>query len=288
MNRAWLAGIALALALNPSSFAFASPPGQNTKESGSIESVNAAVVAARTAAQDQHYAEAEALMLKVTAEDPEMVVPWAELGLAQLGLKKYPEAENDFKMALGIDAASVKRQHSEDFYLQDVSSKDVVAAAATRATGNNVGHTINTSQKRPPDLLGPSYATLGEVYIREGKIAEAQAAFDTAVKDYPADAAHYRRNETILFFQIGNADAQLDAAEKAIALDPGRAILYYFKGQALVGKATIDAKTQKMALPAGCAEAYQKYLELEPNGEFSADAKGVLTAAGVPVKAAKK
>jgi tetratricopeptide (TPR) repeat protein len=248
--------------------------------------VNAAVVAARAATKDQHYAQSEALMLKATAEHPEMVVPWAELGLAQLGLKKYSDAENDFKMALGIDAASIKRQHSEDFY-QEVSGKGV-APSATRATGNNVGHTINTSQKRPPELLGPSYASLGEVYIREGKIAEAQAAFDTAVKDYPADAAHYRRNETILFFQIGNADAQLDAAEKAIALDPGRAILYYFKGQALVGKATIDTKTQKMALPAGCAEAYQKYLELEPNGEFSADAKGVLTAAGVPVKTAKK
>jgi tetratricopeptide (TPR) repeat protein len=281
-----LAGVTLAFAVTPSLFAIASPTGQNNPESGSIEGVNAAVVAARAATKDQHYAQSEALMLKATAEHPEMVVPWAELGLAQLGLKKYSDAENDFKMALGIDAASIKRQHSEDFY-QEVSGKGI-APSATRATGNNVGHTINTSQKRPPELLGPSYASLGEVYIREGKIAEAQAAFDTAVKDYPADAAHYRRNETILFFQIGNADAQLDAAEKAIALDPGRAMLYYFKGQALVGKATIDAKTQKMALPAGCAEAYQKYLELEPNGEFSADAKGVLTAAGVPVKTAKR
>ena len=288
MNRAWLAGIALALATSLTSFAFASPSGQNTRESGTVDSVNGAVVAARAATKDQHYAESEALMLKVTAEHPEMVVPWAELGFAQLGLKKYSDAEKDFKMALGIDEASTKKQHSQDFYLQDVSAKDVVAPSATRATGNNVGHTVSNAQKRPPELLGPSYASLGEVYIREGKIAEAQAAFDTAVRDYPAEAAHYRRNETILFFQIGNADAQLDAAEKAIALDPARAILYYFKAQSLVGKATIDTKTQKMALPPGCAEAYQKYLELEPDGEFSADAKGVLTAAGVPLKPSRK
>ena len=58
--------------------------------------------------------------------------------------------------------------------------------------------------------------------------------------------------------------------------------------QALVGKATIDSKTQKMILPPGCAEAYQKYLELDPNGSYSADAKGVLTAAGLPLKAGKK
>jgi len=31
-----------------------------------------------------------------------------------------------------------------------------------------------------------------------------------------------------------------------------------------------------MILPPGCAEAYQKYLQLDPKGQFSADAKGVL------------
>jgi tetratricopeptide (TPR) repeat protein len=286
MYRAQLAGVVVALAVNYSCVALASGLGQNTKESASVENVNAAVVAARAATKDQHYSDAEALMLKVTAAQPELVVPWAELGLAQLGLKKYPDAENDFKVALGIDPASLKREHAEDFY-QAVDSRDAVAPSATRATGNNVGHTVNTGQKRPPELLGPTYASLGEVYIREGKISEGQAAFDSAVKSYPADAAHYRRNETILFFQLRNAEAQLDAAEKAIALDPSRAILYYFKGQALVGKASIDPKTQKMVLPSGCAEAYQKYLELEPTGPFSADAKGVLTAAGVQVKARK-
>jgi len=287
MNRAKLTGIVVALAVNYSCFALASGLGQNPPESVSTENVNAAVVAARAATKDQHYADAEALMLKVTTAQPRLVVPWAELGLAQLGLKKYSDAENDFKTALGIDEASLKREHAEDFY-QPVDAKSAVAPAATRTTGNNVGHTVSTGQKRPPELLGPTYASLGEVYIREGKISEGQAAFDTAAKEFPADAAHYRRNETILFFQLGNADAQLDAADKAIALDPGRAMLYYFKGQALVGKASIDPKTQKMALPNGCAEAYQKYLELEPSGQFSADAKGVLTAAGIPLKVGKK
>jgi tetratricopeptide (TPR) repeat protein len=287
MNRTKLSAIVVAFSMNYLCLAPASGLGQNTNESGSIENVNAAVVAARAATKDQHYTEAESLMLKVTAARPEMVVPWAELGLAQLGLKKYSEAENDFKTALGIDAASLKREHAEDFY-QPVDTKSAVAPAATRASGNNVGHTVSSGQKRPPELLGPTYASLGEVYIREGKISEGQAAFDTAVRDYPADAAHYRRNETILFFQLGNTDAQLDAAEKAIALDPSRAMLYYFKAQALVGKASIDTKTQKMILPPGCADAYQKYLDLDPGGQFSADANGVLTAAGIPVKVNRK
>jgi hypothetical protein len=78
----------------------------------------------------------------------------------------------------------------------------------------------------------------------------------------------------------GNSDAQLAAADQAIALDPARAANYYFKAQALVGKATMDPKTNKMILPPGCAEAYQKYLQMDPKGPYSADAKGVLAAAG--------
>jgi hypothetical protein len=67
------------------------------------------------------------------------------------------------------------------------------------------------------------------------------------------------------------------AADKAIAADPKRPIPYYLKGQALIGKATLDTKTGKIDAPPGCQEAYQKYLELDPTGPFAADAKQVLT-----------
>ena len=227
-------------------------------------------------------------MQKVTAANPNVVLPWVELGLAQLGLEQYDKAENSFKVALGIDPRTVAQAHNEDFY-QKVDAPGVVAPAATRASRNTVGGTVAVNaEKRTPDVLGTAYASLGEVYIHEKKFPEAQAAFDTAVKDYPAEAAQYRRNETILFFKAGNSDAQLAAADQGILLDPARAMLYYFKAQALVSKATLNPQTQKMVLPPGCAEAYQKYLDLDPNGPYSADAKGVLTAAGLPLKAGKK
>jgi hypothetical protein len=62
--------------------------------------------------------------------------------------------------------------------------------------------------------------------------------------------------------------------------------MYYFKAQALVSKATMDPATQKMVLPPGCADAYAKYLQLDPSGPYSADAKSILGAAGIPVPAA--
>ena len=270
--------------LSASFAALAQEPTPAKKDS---EGLNAQIIAARKATAERRFADSEAMMAKVTADNPKLILPWVELGLAQLGDKKYPEAENSFKMALGIDPASLERDRSAGFY-QDTDKRDAIAPTATRSSRSAVGGTVNNAQSRTPDIKGVSWASLGEIYAHEGKIKEAEEAFDNAVAAFPVQAAQYRRNETISFFQVGNSEAQLTAAEKAIPLDPTRAALYYFKGQALISKATIDPATQKMLLPPGCADAYQKYLELEPNGPYSADAKGVLAGAGIPVKAGKK
>lgn len=68
-----------------------------------LDNVNTAVVAARADTKNKRFADAEALMLKLTQDKPQLVIPWVELGFAQLGLKKYSEAETSFKTALGID-----------------------------------------------------------------------------------------------------------------------------------------------------------------------------------------
>jgi tetratricopeptide (TPR) repeat protein len=290
MNRTPLVFLALTLAAtiaSPVSAQSAPPATSSFPQSDKIADVNAAVVAARAATKEKRYADAEALMLSVTSAKPELVIPWVELGLAQLGLKKYPQSEDSFKRALGIDPASLETAHSEDYY-QLSAKPGTIAPQATRTSRNTVGHEVTTGEKRPPDVLGTSYASLGEIYIREGKITQGQASFDKAVQSNPSEAALYFGNEAVFFFQIGNTDAQLAAAEKAIAADPQRAMPYYLKAQALASKATIDPQTQQMVLPPGCSEAYQKYLRLEPNGQFSADAKGVLLAAGTGVKAGTK
>jgi tetratricopeptide (TPR) repeat protein len=189
------------------------------------------------------YGEVEAMMLKDTAVKPDATVLWAQMGQAQIGLKKYDEAEASYKKALELEAASKK-----------------------------------------PDLQaqGAANAGLGEIYARSGKVPEATAAFDAAAKVNPPQAAFYYRNEAVIFFQpeSNNPDAQVAAADKAIALDPTQAILYYLKGQGLTGKATIDAKTQRIVLPQDCVDAFQKYLQLAPTGPYAADVKGILQQAG--------
>lgn len=255
------------------------PPQAAPAASLTVEAANADLKAARAANLEKRYADAETLMLKDTAARPKLPYLWIELGLAQLGQKKWPEAEASFKSALGTGGAAAKPASAGGFYNADGKG---TASSQSLATPDAA------PPKHNPEIEGISLSSLGEIYIRTNRVPEAQAAFDDAVKANPAGAGLYLSNETVFFFQAGNAAAQLEAANKAIAADPTRARLYYFKAQALTTQATVDPKTSKLILPAGCLEAYQKYLELEPNGQFAPDTKAILAAAGASFKPAFK
>ncbi|HTX77414.1 MAG TPA: carboxypeptidase regulatory-like domain-containing protein [Terracidiphilus sp.] len=205
------------------------------------------------------YSDAERLMTTDTAAKPDASILWARLGQAQLGLKKYDDAEASFKKALDLES---------------------------------------TSKKPLAEVQGLAQSGLGEALARAGKTDDAVAAFDTAAKINPPQAEFYLKNETVIFFQQGNSAAQVAAADKAIAADtnpndPNLAVVYYLKGQGLVGNATMapdpkNPKAQIIVLPPGCAEAYQKYLELAPNGPYAADAKGILAQAGQSISSSYK
>ncbi len=212
------------------------------QENAQVKNLNADLTTARQDIKDKKFDEAATLMQKDAQAKPDAAVLWLELGIAQNGQKKYDDAITSLKKAIDSDAASKK------------PSAEVAGAA------NNA---------------------LGEAYASTGKIPDATAAYDAAAKAQPANAGLFYSNETIVLSKFGkDPDATAAAADKAIAADPKKAIPYYLKGQALIGKATVDPKTSRIVAPPGCAEAYEKYLELDPNGPMSADAKGVLEQIG--------
>ena len=189
------------------------------------------------------YTEIQTLMTKDTGVMPDQSILWTNLARADLGLKKYDESEANYKKAVELE----------------------------------------TNSKKPkPEILGVANAGLGEVYARQGKVPEAQAAFDAAAKADPTRAAFHLRNEAVIFFQEKNSPAQVAAADAALAVDPNQAVLYYIKGQGLVANATVDPKNpSKVVLPPDCAAAYQKYLELAPTGQFAAEVTSILQTAGL-------
>jgi tetratricopeptide (TPR) repeat protein len=241
-----------------------------------VEAMNADLKAARAANQEKRFADAETLMLKDTAAKPNQPYLWIELGLAQLGQKKYEDAEASFnKVVSSVVAPPAAAVAASGFYAAD-------------GKGTHSGVSMSSPQsdaaKHNPEIEGIGYSSLGEIYIHANRIPDAQAAFDKAAAANPPQAGFYYGNETVFLFQAGNATAQLDAATKAIAADPARPRNYYFQAQALTTQATVDPKTQKLILPPGCLEAYQKYLELDPNGQFAPDTKSIIAAAGASLK----
>ena len=261
-----------ALALNAAVPAPAAPaPAAGTLTVKEVGNVNALLAEARKATAEKRYSDAESLMLKVTESEPSVILPWVELGLAQLALNKYPDAESDFEKALRIGPAAMQKDHVAGFYSGD-------AGPTKNSSFGESGPDAPSNQSLPPDARGACYASLGEALARQNKVKEAQNAFDSAVSAYPSQAAQYRHNEMLVFYATGHPDEQLAAADQAIALDATRAANYYFKGQALLTKATVDPKTQKMLLPPGCLEAYQKYLQLDPKGPNAADARSIIAA----------
>ncbi len=196
------------------------------------------------------YTDIVSIATKDTAAKPDEALLWNQLGYGQAGLKQYDDAITAYKKAVDLETASKK--------------------------------------PRGP-VIGQAEAGLGEIYARTGKVPEANAAFDAAAKADTVNAPLYLKNQAIIFFQEGNAAAQAAAADEAIKQDPNPndpnlAILYYIKGQGLIMNATVDAKGHYV-LPPDCAEAYQKYLQLAPHGQFAADVTGILQqAAGAKSK----
>jgi lipoprotein NlpI len=72
------------------------------------------------------------------------------------------------------------------------------------------------------------------------------------------------------------------AFKKPIAADPNKADSYYWLGVNMLGKATL--KGDKMVAPDGTAEAFNKYLELQPTGQFAQPAKDMLASIGAAVQ----
>ncbi|HTW60841.1 MAG TPA: carboxypeptidase-like regulatory domain-containing protein [Terracidiphilus sp.] len=187
------------------------------------------------------YADIESMMTTDTQAMPTEALLWVKLGYAQNGEKKYDDAVTSYKKAIDLEQAAKKPRL---------------------------------------EVIGVAEAGLGEVYARTGKVPEANAAYDAAAKDDPTRAGIHLRNEAVIFFQEHNTTAQVDAANEAIKIDPNDPILYYIKGQGLIQNATIDPKTNRIVLPDDCTAAYQKYLDLDPHGQFADEVAGILQQAG--------
>lgn len=124
------------------------------------------------------------------------------------------------------------------------------------------------------------YNNLGNSLARTGKIDDALTAYQKAIELDPMNTAMYWRNFSIGLYNSGRIKESVDPLKKATQADPKNAQAWYLLGAALVNTMDFKQDGDKLVpvLQPGTQEAYQKAIELDPNGTWGAQAKQGLEA----------
>jgi tetratricopeptide (TPR) repeat protein len=139
------------------------------------------------------------------------------------------------------------------------------------------------------------YNNLGGILGRAGKTDDAMAAYQKSAELDPPNAAQAWRNAGITLYNAGKMKEAVEPLKKATDLDPKSAQAWYLLGASLVGAMDYKKVGDKMevVVQPGTVEAYQKAVELDPNGQYGQQAKQGLEALaqiapGIDTKTKKK
>jgi tetratricopeptide (TPR) repeat protein len=120
------------------------------------------------------------------------------------------------------------------------------------------------------------YNNLGNILGRTGKIDEARAAYAKCAELDPPNAAMAWRNFGISLYQAQRMVEAIEPLKKATELDPKNAQAWYLLGACMVADPsiykTVGSKIEVTPRP-GTIEAYQKAIDLDPNGPWGTQAK---------------
>jgi len=120
------------------------------------------------------------------------------------------------------------------------------------------------------------YNNLGNILGRTGKIDEARAAYTKCAELDPPNAAMAWRNFGISLYQAQRMVEAIEPLKKATELDPKSAQAWYLLGACMVADPsiykTVGSKIEVTPRP-GTIEAYQKAIDLDPNGPWGTQAK---------------
>jgi tetratricopeptide (TPR) repeat protein len=249
------------------------------KYNSNIKVINEKLKAASAASQAGNDDAAIASLNEATQMGPNEDLLWFRLGQAYLDSAKKQ-----------TDAAERTKRYAEAYNdLQKAIELRKNAANAPAAGGAPPKQPTQPNQPSDSVRMAAYYDNLGNAASRVGKTDEAANAYKQAAELDPAHAGQYYFNMGAVLTNANMSNdvnvrkQALEAFDKAIAADPNRADAYYWKAQNLMGMASADS-SGKMTVPEGTAEAYQKYLELQPTGPHADEAKQMLAALNTQVE----
>ncbi|HUO25528.1 MAG TPA: tetratricopeptide repeat protein [Candidatus Aquilonibacter sp.] len=227
------------------------------KEVNTVKTLNEKLAAAKTASDAGDYDSAIADLTAANQVDATRDLIWFKLGDA-------------YRLSANKQTDPAEKQKRLDSAVQ-AYEKAVQIKQASTAKDPNAGAN-----------LAAYYNNLAEAYAKDGKVDDAVKTYALAAQSDPTHAAQYYFNTGAVLTNSGKVDDAVVAFDKVIAADPSRADAYYWKGVNMIGKATLQG--DKMVAPPGTAEAFQKYLELQPTGSYADAAKQMLASIGASVE----
>jgi tetratricopeptide (TPR) repeat protein len=228
------------------------------KEVNTVKSLNEKLNAAKTAADAGDFDTAIADLNDANQMDPTRDLIWFKLGdyYRMSAIKQTDPAEKQKRFGSAVDAYQKAIQLK-----QTTPDKDPAKQSAS---------------------LAAYYNNLAEAYAKSNKVDDAVKTYQLAAQTEPGNATQYYFNTGAVLTNAGKVDDAIAAFDKVIAADPNKADAYYWKGVNMIGKATLQG--DKMVAPPGTAEAFQKYLELQPTGSYADAAKQMLASIGGSVE----
>jgi len=197
-------------------------------------------------------------------------------GMEALKNKQYDQAVQQFTKASEMDP----NQHVVWAQLAESYS----ALAATK-TGPEHDEAVNKGLEafQKAMALKPDDAAYHNNYAlalaKAKKFDEAQTELGKAAQLDPPNAGKYYYNLGALLVNNGQTDPAGEAFKKAIEADPNYADAQYQYGIYLIAKAQVGADGKITPVP-GTKEAFEKYLQLKPDGPFAQSAKSMLDSIG--------
>lgn len=252
------------------------------KYNTNIKAINEKLKEATAQQQAGNDDQAIATLNETTQMAPNEDLLWFRLGQAYLDsakkqtdntekTKRYTEAYTDISKAVDLKKNAMKGE-----------APGAEGAPPKQAAQPDQGPADNAR-------LAAYYDNLANAAARIGKSDDAVNAYNQAAQLDPPHAGQYYFNLGAVLTNSNTSNdlnvrkQAIEAFDKSIAADPNRADSYFWKAQNYIGMASTDS-SGKIKAPEGTAEAYQKYLDLQPTGPHAEEAKQMLAALNAQVE----
>ncbi len=193
-------------------------------------------------------------------------------GMTALQGKQFQQAVDAFAKAAEMDAKQhVVWAHLADSYIGLSTVKTGAEQEAALAKGLE---TYGKALELKPDEAA-YHNNFALALARAKKFQEAQAELAKAAQIDPPNAGRYFYNLGALLVNAGQNEPAGEVFKRAIEADPNYADAHYQYGVSLISKAQ-TTPDGKFIPPPGTREAFEKYLQLKPDGPFAESAKGMI------------